>query len=198
MFIAFEGIDGSGKTTLSRLVNDRLRSLGYRVHQTREPTDRLNITREESSKHDVQTAIELFFRFTEDRFYHQKSIEENLKNGRIVISDRYIASSMAYQGVLIEPLFGSADKTIEWMEQVSRIINTRPDFTIYLDADPDIAMRRIRNREEFSGFENLGYLKKVREYYKLVLGKDTVTLDSSRTIRGLVDQAMEEILDRIR
>lgn len=197
MFIAFEGIDGSGKTTLTRLITEKLREMGHRVHQTREPTDRFRITKEESSRHDVQTAIELFFRFTEDRFFHQKSIEESMKRDEIVVSDRYIASSMAYQGALIEPVFGNTEETLEWMKQVSRIIRIRPDLTVYLDVDPEISLRRIRNRREFSGFENLDYLKKVREYYGMVLDENTIILDSSRTIRGLLDETLEKILERM-
>lgn len=197
MFIAFEGIDGSGKTTLTHLVSRKLIQKGFRVCQTKEPTDRLRIPAEKSSRHDVQTAIELFFRFTEDRFLHQKYIEENLLKNDIVISDRYIASSLAYQGALIEPLFGNAAETLEWMEQVSRIISVRPDLTVYLDVEPEISLKRISNRSEFSGFETLEYLKRVREYYSLVLDRNTIVLDSSSTIRGLSDEAMKKILERI-
>lgn len=197
MFIAVEGIDGSGKTTLTRLIGDRLSKGGHKVHLTREPTERFRMSDDESTRHDVQTAIELFFRFTEDRFHHQASIRENLEIGNIVLTDRYIASSLAYQGVLIEPVFGSPQETVEWMLQVSRIIEVLPDITIYLDIEPETALKRIGNRGKYSGFENAAYLSKVREYYRIVLDRNTLFLDSTGDMEEVAENALEYIVKKL-
>lgn len=197
MFIAIEGIDGSGKSTLAKHLFRSLSARGYRIHLTREPTEKFHITHEESSSHDVDTALDLFFRFTSDRFSHQRAIKEHLKDGEIVITDRYIASSLAYQGALLEPLFGSPDKTVKWMLQVSDVIDLRPDFTVYLDVEPSISIERIRGRASISGFESVNYLSRVKEYYNLVLGEDTIRLDSTDTPDKTAENGLKEIIRRI-
>lgn len=197
MFIAIEGIDGSGKSTLSKFLYRDLSTLGYDVFLTREPTERFHITNEESSRHDVETAMDLFFRFTTDRFSHQSVIKDQLQDGKIVISDRYLASSLAYQGALLEPLFGSLERTVEWMLAVSDVIDLRPDMTLFLDVDPGISLERIRNRTSISGFESVEYLSTVRKYYKSILGGEAVFLDSSGSLNSLRENALDEVQKRI-
>lgn len=197
MFIAVEGIDGSGKSTLTNLIGQKLSSLGLKVYITKEPTERFKVTREESSRHDVQTATELFFRFTEDRLFHQKELGSGLNSHDVVLTDRYLASSLAYQGVLIEPLFKSPEETVKWMLQVSSIIKIRPDLTLYLDIDPETALKRIANRGEFSGFEDAEYLSKVRNYYQIVLDNNVVILDGTAGIEEIAEDAVRIIIQKM-
>ncbi len=197
MFIAIEGIDGSGKTTLAEYLSKELMASGFRIFLTKEPTERFEISEEESASHDPDTAIKLFFRFTEDRYKHQSEILNHSKRGEIVISDRYLASSLAYQGALIEPVFGDRTKTLEWMKQVSMIITVRPDFTIYLDAAPEEAIKRINSRKNFSGFEDAGYLLRVREYYKSTIPEGSLVLDSSKGIEKVRQKALEFISGKL-
>ena len=68
---------------------------------------------------EISAAISLFFRFTEDRFVHQREISEHLGKGEIVLCDRYIMSSMAYQGAILEKYFSGKEKTLQWMLAVS-------------------------------------------------------------------------------
>lgn len=197
MFIAIEGIDGSGKSTLSKFLFRDLSALGHRVHLTREPTDKFHITHEESLRHDVDTALDLFFRFTSDRFSHQRSIREHLAKGEIVITDRYIASSLAYQGALLEPLFGSPARTVEWMLQVSEVIDVRPDITVYLDVDLPVSIERIHTRTAISGFENVNYLSRVKDYYDMVLGENAIRLDSTGPLEETMEKGLKEVIRRL-
>ncbi len=198
MFIAVEGIDGSGKTTLCKSLADRLSSRSHVVFLTREPTSSLRITEKESASHDPKNGLRLFFRFTEDRFSHQNEIRFHLEAGEIVICDRYLSSSLAYQGAIIGSLFPGMDETVQWMQHVSDIIRIRPDFTVYLDAEPESAMKRISGRDSFSGFENTGYLEKVREYYRRVIPQDSIIIDSSLGADEVLEKALEAILSKMK
>ncbi|RKY60665.1 MAG: dTMP kinase, partial [Candidatus Latescibacterota bacterium] len=96
MFITFEGIDGSGKTTQTRILARRLEGAGFQVVLTREPGDIFRELLLHSS--DVVPAAELFL-FMADRAQHtETTIRPALLRGRVVLCDRYADSTVAYQG----------------------------------------------------------------------------------------------------
>ena len=198
MFVSIEGIDGSGKSTLARNLKSKLIELGKPVFLTREPTDRFFITESEQRDRSAENAIELFFRFTTDRLHHQKSINSELDQDRIVISDRYIHSSYAYQGPLMEIMMGGMDSTIEWMTNVSRIIRRMPDLILFLDLEPDSIATRIARRKERSGFEEPGYLKMVRNYYHRMIDRNWIVIDSSLPVEKVTGIALEAILGKLK
>jgi len=197
LFVSIEGIDGSGKSTLARNLKKNLLELGRPVFLTREPTDRFFITESEQRNRTAENAIELFFRFTIDRLHHQKAINSELDQNRIVISDRYIHSSYAYQGPLMESLLGGMDTTLEWMMNVSRIITRIPDLILFLDMEPDRITSRIARRRERSGFEEPGYLKMVRTYYQKMIGSNWVVIDSTLPVEKVTMVAMEAVLGKL-
>ncbi|MEM0156502.1 MAG: dTMP kinase [Thermoplasmataceae archaeon] len=187
MFIALEGIDGSGKTTVSSGLRDRLENDGIRVFLTHEPTFSIeDIAGNLVSRRDPESALKLFFMFTEDRYRHQAEISEKLDQGYLVISDRYLYSSFAYQGSLLEEIFGNPEKVVTWMTGVSEIINIRPDLNIYLDISADTAIKRIWNRRKITGFEDLQYLDRVRSYYTGVLRKHLVIMNGEDSPEGVI------------
>ena len=198
MFVSIEGIDGSGKSTLARNLKKKLLELGRPVFLTREPTDRFFITESEQRNRSAENAIELFFRFTTDRLHHQKTINSELDQDRIVISDRYIHSSYAYQGPLMEIMMGGMDSTIEWMTNVSMVIRRMPDLILFLDLEPDSIATRIARRRERSGFEEPGYLKMVRNYYHRMIGKNWIVIDSSLPVEKVTAIALEAILGKLK
>ncbi|SMD31310.1 dTMP kinase [Picrophilus oshimae] len=163
MFIAIEGIDGSGKTTLA---GDIASYTGF--YLTREPTDRFCYDYIEADYNDESSIIN-FFLFTLDRYMHQKEIKNHLING--VISDRYVFSSIAYQGSGMEKRFKNMDETISWMLDVSRFI-IMPDLIIYLKIDPGLALKRLNLRKNekknTDAFERLEMLKNVSKYYDYI------------------------------
>ncbi|WP_393971392.1 dTMP kinase [Oxyplasma meridianum] len=197
MFVSIEGIDGSGKSTLSRNLKRKLLELGRSVFLTHEPTDGFFITESEQKNRTAENAIELFFRFTTDRMHHQKIINGELDRERIVISDRYIHSSYAYQGPLMEMVFGGMDGTLEWMMSVSRIIKRMPDLIIFLDLEPGRTTSRIAARKGRSGFEDPDYLKLVRTYYQKMIGSNWLVIDSTLPVEKVTAAALEAVLARL-
>ena len=193
MFVAFEGIDGTGKTTLISLVKKEIEDRGFRVFATSEPTGRIELKEELKKSREISAAISLFFRFTEDRFVHQREISEHLGKGEIVLCDRYLMSSMAYQGAILEKYFRGKEKTLQWMLAVSEIIDVRPDITFYIDVEPEVAMKRIAGRGSLTGFEDKEYLSTVRNFYNSIDFKGKITLDGSGTLL----QSLSDIMERL-
>lgn len=199
MFITLEGIDGAGKSTLSRMLGDELKEMGHGVYLTKEPTGGIMWDEAMRSGRDVKSALMLFFRFTEDRYSHQAEIREHLEAGEIVICDRYLMSSLAYQGALLEDIFGDREKTVEWMLGVSGIITVRPDLTLYIDIDPKVSMERLNSsRPSLSGFEEAGYLNRVREFYGAINLPGKATIDGSPGIKAVFGKIMDEVSRALR
>ena len=193
MFIALEGIDGSGKTTVAEMLSEKLEQEGTTVFLTHEPTDNFVPPDSLASERDAGSALILFFRFTEDRFRHQDEIRKHLEGGETVITDRYLLSSIAYQGPLLENLFGSDTETVRWMMQVSEIITQRPDINVLLNVKPDVAIRRLVDRRSRTGFEELEYMTRVAGYYSGVLRKHLHIVDAERST-GEVTAAILELV----
>lgn len=194
MFIALEGIDGSGKSTMARMLADKFRDEGRDVFLTHEPTSSLSLPPELIARRDSEAAIDLFFRFTVDRYRHQFEIEEAIQDGKVVISDRYMLSSLAYQGPLLEDIFHGAENVVNWMMSVSEIIKVRPDVNICIDITADTAIKRIWRRKSVTGFEDLQYLEKVRTYYLGVLSPYLRIVSGS----GERDETLGAIMEIIR
>lgn len=198
MFVALEGIDGSGKSTISKMMCESLRDSGHKVFWTREPTNNIKWNEKLRRGRDPASGISLFFRFTEDRYVHQDLISEHLKSGEIVICDRYLLSSYAYQGAIIESSFPDRDTVLKWMEDTSSIIRVRPDVTFYLDLDPEISMERLIRRASLTGFEEKTYLNHVRELYNYIDFPGKTTVDASMEKEDVFSQIMLKIEELIK
>ena len=146
LFIVFEGIDGSGKSTQLKLLCQRLAAFGRKPIATAEPTDSATgkMLRAALSGNDPRTAAEMAALFTLDRIHHNQAengIEKNLAAGFDVISDRYYYSSLAYQGSLTD---------YEWVRHMNCACPEirKPDLCIFLDMSPKAALARIGSRGE--------------------------------------------------
>lgn len=200
-FIAFEGLDGAGSTTQAVLLAQHLQKSGFAVLETKEPTINLigglirgQLTGEWSSG---QECLQLLF--AADRAHHlEREIIPALKTNRIVISDRYLFSSMA---------FGSLGADFEWLKQINgRFI--RPDLTILLKVAPETCLRRItRSRFEIQLFEELSRMRKVwrtyqsikRDYGGIVeVDAERSTEETSREIVQTVEDRLHTIRKRLR
>jgi dTMP kinase len=197
MFVAFEGIDGSGKSTITGLVAEKLKKDGYKVFTTHEPTNDRVASEDLVENRSAESYLKLFFSFTEDRFSHQLKIKEHLDNGEIVLCDRYLLSSYAYQGEVIQKMFENRNEAIQWMGDVSRIITVRPDLNFLLDIDPAIALERISERKQITSFEDLGYLRSVRDFYISLSSKDTILINASRPMRDVTEDVYKILRSRI-
>lgn len=156
-FIVFEGIDGSGKTTQTILLTDKLKSIGFDITTTFEPGDTEigKLIREALFLFEIDPATESLL-FAADRSEHVKNvIRPALNHGGIVISDRFFLSSIVYQS------YGKGLPR-DWVEIINRysIMDTIPDLTIVLDLPVDMALKRVQNANRF---ENLDLQEKVRK-----------------------------------
>ena len=167
-FIVLEGIDGAGKSTQARLLAEWFQERGEEVVLTKEPTDtafgklirRLVLTGGREGiidgariSHEAEALL-----FAADRAEHvEKLIKPSLKAGKIVISDRYFYSSLAYQW--------ARGLDLEWLIDLNRFA-VRPDLAILLDLPVKESMKRLRSRSIKSEFDKIAELQKaVRENY---------------------------------
>lgn len=164
-FFALEGIDGSGKSTQLPLLARRLEALGRPCVQTREPTGgpmgallRQVLTGQVTCDSRVVAPL-----FVADRLDHLLRKGDGLlalvEGGTDVLCDRYYFSSYAYQSV---------DLPLEWVIGANRPCADllRPDATLFLDVDPELALERIaRGRDHTELFETRERLTRTREQY---------------------------------
>ena len=168
MFIALEGIDGAGKSTQAKMLAKWFENKGYEVVLTKEPTDtafgklirRLVLTGGKEGIIDgarISKEAEALL-FAADRAEHvKKLIEPSLKAGKVVISDRYFYSSLAYQW--------ARGLDLEWLINLNAFA-PRADLVILLDLPVKESIKRINGRSIRSEFDKIVELqKKVRENY---------------------------------
>ncbi|MGE5187658.1 MAG: dTMP kinase [Betaproteobacteria bacterium] len=157
VFIVIEGLDGSGKTTQTHILAQKL-SKNYIVNLTAEPSrGKIGTFIRQCCLYEdkrLPTEAEALL-FAADRIEHlQKEIKPALDQGKIVICDRYTYSSLAYQG--------SAGLSLDWI----KTINARalqPDFAIFIDVPPEKVLERLQRKK--SVMETLETQQKVREVY---------------------------------
>ncbi len=184
-FIAIEGIDGSGKTTHSKKLVRWLNKHGVKSIYTKEPTngDIGRILRSLARKKSVDPRVEALL-FAADRLEHlNKVIQPYIKKEYVVISDRYVYSSLAYQTVT------TSDP--EWVKEINKFA-LKPDLTILLDLEPRIGLSRVkRNRTRF---EEESFLEKVRrEYLRLAEIDGLKIVDASRSIGEVFQEIVREV-----
>jgi len=192
-FITFEGIDGSGKSTVSKLVFEKLKSEGYDVVLTFEPTDswigKMVQKCIESDSDPFVTA----FTFIADRIEHCKQIQKWLDQDKIVICDRYAESTYAYQGAQMEDLINDP---MRWLQEMSKGRIITPDRTFVFVIDPEDSLGRIQNRDKLIPFEKKKFLTKVhKNYLRLCNGKRFLKVDATKSIDELVDICYNDIID---
>jgi dTMP kinase len=190
LFITFEGIDGSGKSTQAKLLAKSLEDSGRNVILTREPGGssgaeliRKLLVEGPPNRWSAETELLLFTAARRDHI--EKTINPSLAAGKIVISDRYADSTRVYQGVTRGELRSSVDKLHELM------IVKEPDLTFIIDMDPSVALKRGLSRnsgeDRFEDF-GLSFQYKLREGF-IKLQKDfnsrCIVLDGSEKINSL-------------
>lgn len=193
-FIVIEGIDGAGKTTVAKKIVEELKTMGFKAEYTYEPTS-------SPFSQALKQYIEIYnviepeietLAMALDRLYHvKKIIIPLLKKCFIVVSDRYLYSSIAYQG--------AQGVDLEWINSVNKYA-VKPDIAIYLRVPLNIALERIKlKNSKWSYFENIDRLKKAQEIYeKLVLSGELISIDATRRINEVVKDVLNLILNYLK
>jgi len=156
MFITFEGIDGSGKSTQARLLAEALRVTGREVVLTREPGGspgaeeiRRLVLEGDPDRWSAETEILLFTAARRDHL--ERTIDPALAAGKVVICDRFADSTRMYQGLSR----GDLRATVDTLHRL--MIGREPDLTILIDIDPAVGLARAKGRQGHEErFEDMG------------------------------------------
>ena len=203
LFITFEGPDGSGKTTVATEVCKQLTEMGYEVVHTREPggiaisEDIRNIILDpKNTMMDAKTEALLYA--ASRRQHLVEKVFPAVATGKLVICERFVDSSLAYQGYGRQLGF---DEVLSI--NLFAIDNTYPDLTIYLDVDEEVGLSRLSDRafKDRLDQESIEFHHRVSEGYREVLrrfkdrikivdasrSKEEVIADSLKLIREMID-----------
>ncbi|RLG10705.1 MAG: dTMP kinase [Thaumarchaeota archaeon] len=180
LLISLEGVDGAGKTTIARRLVRWLRGRGVEARYTREPTGGPygRLLRRLAHGRRVDPRVEALL-FAADRLYHlERIVEPLLGEGYVVVSDRYLHSSLAYQGASVGDL--------GWVEELNRFAR-RPDLGILLDVRPEVGLGRLRGRR--SRFEREEFLGRVREVYLRYVDRgDLLRVDAEKPLEEVFSE----------
>ncbi|MEM4318335.1 MAG: dTMP kinase [Candidatus Pacearchaeota archaeon] len=193
--IVFDGIDGCGKSTVANLVASYLKSRGHKVVLTHEPSNtpagkkiKELLRKKSSEKFSRRFWVTLF---TQDRQEHiEKFIVPKLKDGYIVINDRYYYSTLAYQ--LNEN---------EWEDYLKKYYFIKPYLAFILDVDPAIGIERMKKRKKHKTiFERLAFLEKTRRkfvkiYKKNLLNENIFLIDANQPLAKVISD-VKKIIDK--
>ena len=197
-FVAFEGLDGSGKSTQVKILADKLKKQGLKIYATAEPTNsRIGSILKDIFKHkmeaDHRTIAALY---AADRLDHllnkTEGILKKMEEGYSVITDRYYFSSYAYHGVHM---------AMEWVIQANSLSADllRPDLNIYIDISPEISIKRLnKGRNSTQLYETIENLENVREKYfeafETLKSKETVFItDGNRPAEEISKDVWNEV-----
>ena len=204
MFITLEGPEGSGKTTAVKAAVAKLKELGYEVVQTREPGGtpiaeqiRNVILDKANTTMDPRTDALLYA--ASRRQHLVEKVWPAIKEGKIVICDRYLDSSLAYQG-------GARGLGVDNILNVNLFAteNTYPDLTLLFDIKPELGLERIAKNADREvnrlDLEKIDFHNKVRQTF-LDLSKRYpdryVVIDASKSIEEVQKATMDAILARL-
>lgn len=204
MFITFEGPDGSGKSTIIKALHERLTKEGYDILLTREPggtpiSEKIRDIILDNANVALDSRTEALLYAASRRQHLVEKIWPALKEGKIVLCDRYLDSSLAYQG-------GARNLGIENILDINLFAteNTYPDLTIFFDVSPEIGLSRLshdkkrvadRLDNESENFHNIVYktfLEVCDKYSDRI-----VKIDASKSIDEVKEEAYRVIKNKL-
>jgi dTMP kinase len=200
IFITIEGPEGAGKTTIIEMLLEKLESEGYPIMKTREPGGieiseqiRNVILNKNNTAMDGRTEALLYA--AARRQHLVEKVLPAIEQGFIVLCDRFIDSSLAYQGfargIGMDEVYSINTFAID---------NKMPDATLYFDIDPEMGMKRINDHKGREvnrlDLENLEFHRKVREGYQLLSRKYSnriIEIDASQPLQKVYEIAVSKI-----
>ena len=200
IFITFEGPDGAGKTTILSMVATHFKE----AMVTREPGGidiaeqiRQVILNKENTAMDPRTEALLYA--AARRQHLIEKVKPALEEGKMVLCDRFVDSSLAYQGY-------ARDLGIDevWSINQFAIEDLMPQLTIYFDIEPELGLKRINKNKEREinrlDLENLEFHQKVRDGYYLLMERfpdRIVRIDASGTVEEVYEQTVKMINEKL-
>ena len=205
MFITVEGVEGCGKSTVLKMIYDKLVSLNYDCLLTREPGGvkiseqiREIILNKENTNLDDRSEALLFA--ASRRQLLVEKVWPALKSGKIVLCDRYVDSSLAYQG-------GGKHLGVDEVLNINLFAtdNTLPELTLLFDIEPSLGLERIAKNSEREvnrlDLQKLDFYNTVRNTF-LDLAKRYperyVVIDASKSLEEVYETALKAVLDKIK
>lgn len=194
--IAFEGIDGAGKTTQVGLLAEFFKSASVPVVTSKEPTDgKWGRKIRESAKSGRHSPAEELRILTEDRKEHLNTlIRPALTRGDTVILDRYFYSTIAYQGT-------QSGQSLSSITQQMFDIALKPDAVIILDVPAEIGMYRIQDGrgETPNAFETVEHLRIVRDAFREIAGQydNVIFVNGTQDVEGVRREIVQKLIDGV-
>ena len=196
LLIAFEGIDGTGKTTIAQMLKERLEALGQSVVMFKEPTNETEAGKKiRASYLEGRASLDIELQwFIEDREWNvTTNILPALAENKIVFLDRYFFSTACYQGVR---------KNNDWFSilELNRKKFPEPDLTIIFDLDVQLAVKRImRERSNANTFEGMQNLRDVRALFLEIFQLDTIgnylLINAEKSIEEILELLFAKLLE---
>lgn len=204
LFITFEGGEGSGKTTVLKKVSEYFKEHNIPFVLTREPGGTLiseqirNVILDKNNQAmDIKTEALLFA--ASRRQHLVEKIWPSLKNGVNVFCDRYLDSSLAYQGY-------ARGLTIDAVLEINKYAtdDTYPDLTLFFDIEPTLGLSRIMSNASREvnrlDLEKIAFHEKVRKGYQILAQRYSsryVIIDASKPLNEVIDDCINAILERM-
>lgn len=203
IIISFEGPDGAGKTTVLEQVLLVLQEKGYDIVTTREPggveiAERIRDVILDVNHVAMDSKTELLLYMAARRQHYVEKVLPALEAGKVVLIDRFIDSSIAYQGA-----GRGLDKDIITRLNDFATDGRKPDLTLYFDVESEIGLARIAKNTEREvnrlDLEKLDMHKRVREGYLALTEQEKriVTIDASRELADVVSETLHTILEQL-
>ena len=201
-FITFEGPDGSGKTTVCNAVYQRLKDMGYDVVHTREPggieiAEKIRDIILDPQNVMMDAKTEALIYAASRRQHLVEKVIPSIEDGKVVICERFVDSSLAYQGYGRELGFDEVLSINKFA-----IGDYFPDMTVYLDVDEKTGLERIKDRafKDRLDQESIDFHHRVNEGYQKVIDvfKDRVSIvDASKPLDSVIEDALSRVKELI-
>ena len=204
MFITFEGPDGSGKSTIIKKVYEKLINDGFDIVLTREPggtpiAEKIRDIILDNSNVALDARTEALLYAASRRQHLVEKIRPALKEGKIVLCDRFLDSSLAYQG-------GGRNLGVQNVLNINLFAteNTYPDLTLFFDIDPELGLKRVSQDKKRVADrldnENENFHEKVYSTFKEIVNRNSqriITIDASKSIEEVTECAYKTIKEKI-
>ena len=203
VFISLEGPEGAGKTSVLEALLPQLKEMGYELLTTREPggvaiSEKIREVILDKSHTQMDSKTELLLYIASRRQHLAEKVLPALERGTWVLQDRFIDSSVAYQGYGR----GLAVDDVEWLNQFATD-GLKPDLTLYFDIDVKEGLARIARDQEREvnrlDLEGLDLHERVRQGYLAILEKEperVVKIDASQPLEQVVADSLAVIKER--